>query len=186
MMLQNQFNEKLFVNIIPQIKFKNIFNLSVHLEKIIHLPIFLTATIKGWKPLLKPDKYKIILLNKLKQFVDENKIILHAYCLMHNHIHKEFLESVSKKIKKDLEKNHPHVLKLFASTQKDRTYHFWKRRPLAIDLYTPAVFEQKIDYIYNNPVTAGLCELPKQYTFSSARFYFDGIDDWKMLTHYNL
>jgi putative transposase len=44
------------------------------MEKIIHLPVFLTATIKGWKPLLKPDKYKIIVINKLKQFVNENKI----------------------------------------------------------------------------------------------------------------
>jgi putative transposase len=88
------------------------------MEKIIHLPVFLTATIKGWKPLLKPDKYKIIVINKLKQFVDDNKIILHGYCVMHNHIHiiwqvkgdiatselqKDFLESISKKIKKDLE-----------------------------------------------------------------------------------
>jgi putative transposase len=88
------------------------------MEKIIHLLVFLTATIKGWKPLLKPDKYKIFVINKLKQFVDDNKIILHAYCIMHNHIHiiwqvkgdiatselqKDFLESISKKIKKDLE-----------------------------------------------------------------------------------
>jgi putative transposase len=142
------------------------------MEKIIYLPAFLTATIKGWKPLLKPDKYKITILQKLKQLVDDNKIILHAYCIMYNHIHivwqikgnastpeiqKDFLESISKKIKKDLEQHHPEVLKLFASTQKDRTYHFWKRRPLSIELYSPAVFEQKIDYIHNNPVEAGLC-----------------------------
>jgi putative transposase len=92
---------------------------------------------------------------------------------------------VLKKIKKDLEQHHPEVLKLFASTQKDRTYHFWKRRPLSIELYSPAVFEQKIDYIHNNPVEAGLCELFEQYPFSSAKFYFDNIDEWKILTHYN-
>ena len=171
------------------------------MEKIIHLPVFFTATIKDWKLLLKPDKYKIIILEKLKQLVEDNKIILHAYCIMHNHIHliwqiksdvsvseiqKDFLEGTAKKFKTDLELHHPKVLKLFCSTQKDRSYHFWKRRPLSIDLYTPAVFEQKIDYIHNNPVTAGLCEFPEQYHFSSAKYYYNSIDEWEMLTHYNL
>ena len=146
------------------------------MEKIIYLPVFFTSTIKDWKRLLKPEKYKTIILQSLKQLVEDNKIILHAYCVMSNHIHiiwqikgevpiseiqKSFLESTAKKIKADLEIHHPEVLKLFASTQKDRVYHFWKRRPLSIELYTPAVFEQKVDYIHNNPVTAGLCDLPE-------------------------
>ena len=50
------------------------------MEKIIYLPVFFTATIKDWKPLLKPQKYKIIILQSLKQLVEDNKIILHAYC----------------------------------------------------------------------------------------------------------
>jgi len=41
-------------------------------------------------------------------------------------IQKCFLENTAKKIKADLEVHHPEVLKLFASTQKDRVYHFWK------------------------------------------------------------
>ena len=154
----------------------------------------------------KPDKYKIIILQKLKQLVDDNKIVLYAYCpdsyrdgqpyiyiiwqitveVSISKIQKYFLKSISKKIKADLELHHPHVLKLFVSTQKDRAYHFWKRRPLPVDLYTPAVFEQKADYIHNNPVTAGLYELSEHYICSSARYYYDGIDAWNMLTHYNL
>ena len=50
------------------------------MEKIIYLLTFLTVTVKDWKPLLKPDKYKIIILQKIKQIVDDNKIVLHAYC----------------------------------------------------------------------------------------------------------
>jgi putative transposase len=42
---------------------------------------------------------------------------------------------------------------------------------------------QKLDYIHNNPLKAGLCKYPEQYEFSSARFYVDGIDSWNMLTH---
>jgi len=87
---------------------------------------------------------------------------------MHNHIHvvwqikgeisiseiqKDFLESTAKKIKKDLEPNHPQVLKIFVSTQKDRNYHFRKRRPLPIDLYTAAVFPAVVGLFDHPPTT---------------------------------
>jgi hypothetical protein len=51
------------------------------MEKIINLPVFLTATIKGWKPSLKPDKYKIIVLNKLKNLLF---MINYSSCLLHH------------------------------------------------------------------------------------------------------
>ena len=164
----------------------------------IHHPVFFTATIRDWKKLLKPEKYKIIVLSQLKQLVDQDSILLYAYCIMNNHIHliwqvknrdkpseiqKRFLEGTSKKIKEDLLVNHMEVLKLFKSTQKDRSYHFWKRRPLSIELYSPEVFGQKLDYTHNNPVNAGICALPEEYLYSSARFYYEGIDPWKMLTN---
>lgn len=170
------------------------------MEKIIHHPVFFTATIKDWKTLLQPEKYKIIILKKLQYLVHEDKIILYAYCIMDNHIHliwqvkgdhnpseiqKYFLENTAKHIKKDLTLSHPNVLKLFISTQKDRSYHIWKRRPFSFELFTDDVFNQKLDYIHYNPVSAGICLLPEEYSFSSARFYFDGIDEWNMLTHCN-
>jgi len=55
---------------------------QLNMEKIIYLPAFLTVTIQDWKPLLKQDKYKVIILQKLKQLVEDNKIILHAYCII--------------------------------------------------------------------------------------------------------
>jgi putative transposase len=57
------------------------------MENIIHHPVFFTATIRDWKNLLQPDKYKIIILNNLKELVTKNEIILYAYCVMKNHIH---------------------------------------------------------------------------------------------------
>jgi REP element-mobilizing transposase RayT len=100
-------------------------------------------------------------------------------------VQKSLLENISKQIKKDLSIYHLEVLKIFESTQKDRSYHFWKRRPLSIELFTPEVFDQKLDYIHMNPVHAGLCEYPEQYNYSSARYYYQGLDEWNMLSHYN-
>ncbi len=134
----------------------SILNLSCY-GKIIYYPVFFTATIRNWKKLLKPGKYKVVVLNNLKQLVQDNKIMLYAFCIRSNHIHliwqvgddnkpseiqKQFLERASKEIKKDLELYHPEVLNVFSSTQKDRSYHFWKRRPLSIELFSTKIFEQ--------------------------------------------
>jgi len=55
---------------------------------------------------------------------------------------------------------------------------------LGIYFFNEAVFIQKLDYIHYNPVKAGLCPLPEEYYYSSAKFYEYGIDDFGMLTHY--
>ena len=40
------------------------------------------------------------------------------------------------------------------------------------------MYQQKLNYIHNNPVKAGLCELPEEYKYSSAKFYELNINDW--------
>jgi len=59
-----------------------------------------------------------------------------------------------------------------------------RRNSLGIDFFNEAVFIQKLDYIHYNPVKAGLCPLPEEYYYSSAKFYEYGMDDFGMLTHY--
>lgn len=43
---------------------------------------------------------------------------------------------------------------------------------------------QKLTYLHNNPVRAGVCEFPKQHKYISARMYQSGIDVWGFLTHF--
>jgi hypothetical protein len=42
---------------------------------------------------------------------------------------------------------------------------------------------QKLKYIHENPVKAGLCAHPLEYKYSSAMFYHTGTDNWGFLTH---
>ena len=64
-------------------------------------------------------------------------------------------------------------------------HQFWARHTLGVELYTPAVFEQKADYIHNNPVKAGLCRYPEEYVYSSAKYYLNAVDEYNFLSHYN-
>jgi len=68
---------------------------------------------------------------------------------------------------------------------KDRKYQIWQRNSLSIPLLTRNMFCQKLDYIHNNPVRAGLCKYPEAYKYSSARFYEMNESDWDFLVHYD-
>ncbi len=152
------------------------------MEKITEHPHFFTATNYLWKPLLKPDKYKKIITESLRFLVNAQRVKVYAFVIMHNHIHliwqmrenhkredvqRDFLKFTGQQIKADLKKNHPDVLAHFLVNEKDRKFQFWERNSLSIELFTEKFFEQKLDYIHNNPVTAGLSNTPEAYYFSS-------------------
>ena len=50
----------------------------------------------------------------------------------------------------------------------------WKERGRAFPVVTQDVFLQKLTYIHNNPVRAGLVERPEEWKFSSAAWFSNG------------
>ena len=48
---------------------------------------FFTATILEWKHLLRPSKYKDILVNSLRFLATENRVCIYGFVIMDNHIH---------------------------------------------------------------------------------------------------
>jgi putative transposase len=160
-------------------------------------PQFFTATIQEWKHLLKEEKYKNIIVDALRFLVKENKVTINAFVIMSNHLHiiwqskgnnsiqkvqNSFIKHTSKEFKKQLEKDDK--LKTYEVNAIDRKYNFWQRDSLNIELFTSSVFNQKLNYIHNNPVKAGLCNLPEEYDFSSALFYEKGVDNFGFIEHY--
>ena len=95
-----------------------------------------------------------------------------------------FLKYTAQQIKFRILDQDPSELSSYMSTQQDRAYQFWERRPYKATMYNRKVGSQKIDYMHYNPVKAGLCVNPEDYKYSSARFYELNVDDWGFLTHY--
>jgi len=152
---------------------------------------FFTATILEWKMLLKPEKYKSNIIDSLKFLSIENRICVHAFVIMNNHIHllwhikaphtlenvqRDFLKYTAQHIRFDLSIHHPEVLPHFLVNAKDRKYQFWERNSLSIDIHNGAVLRQKLNYIHENPVRAGLAPRAVDYPYSSASFYDTGDD----------
>ena len=162
-------------------------------------PQFFTASIKGRHKILEEDKYKDIIIDSLRFLVEDKRIVLYSFVIMPDHLHliwqmqplihpqhlqRDFLKYTAQKIKFDLQKINPELLETFRSDANDRTYQFWKRRALSIELRTDKVHQQKLEYIHENPVKAAMCKLPEEYKYSSALFYHTGIDNWGFLTHH--
>ncbi len=156
---------------------------------------FFTATILDWKFLLAPDKYKDIIVNSLRYFVEANKIAVHAFVIMDNHIHLvwhivhpnipaqiqgNFLKFTARAFINDLRVTNPDFLQEFYAGKKDRTYQIWKREPLSIDIWSESVLKQKLEYIHSNPVRAGICDCPEDYKYSSASMYL-GRANWEFV-----
>ncbi len=82
-----------------------------------YYPQFFTATILEWKPLLKQDKYKDIIIDSLRFLVQQNRVKVYSFVIIPNHIHliwqiqpglkrenvqRDFLKYTAQKIKFDL------------------------------------------------------------------------------------
>jgi REP element-mobilizing transposase RayT len=164
-------------------------------------PAFFTATILSWKKLLQPDKYKQIIADSLNFLVQDGRVWVYGFVIMPNHIHvlwrmrkphlrenvqRDFLKFTAQKIKIDLHKNYQEVLVHLKSTQNDRLYQIWERNPLSIYCYSIETVEQKLNYIHQNPVNTkwNLADIPENYHYSSARYYFCNQDDFQFITHY--
>ncbi|MEO8146808.1 MAG: transposase [Bacteroidia bacterium] len=162
---------------------------------------FFTATINSWKPLFEEDEMKSIATTSLLWFHQNKRALISGFVIMPNHIHllwqpvNEFTESANEfallsftghAFKKQLTKNNPALLSEYISTQNDRDYHFWERRPRTIEMMSRKIAEQKLDYIHNNPCQGNwnLAEQPVVYRFSSAKYYETGIDDFGFMTRY--
>ncbi|MEZ5023281.1 MAG: transposase [Chitinophagales bacterium] len=66
-----------------------------------------------------------------------------------------------------------HQFKYFASRHsRNENYQLWthENHPIEIELNSN-IFNQKLDYIHENPVKAGIVVAPEDYLYSSARDY---------------
>ena len=145
------------------------------------------------------QKYKSIITDSLHFMVENKRIELNAFVVMDNHIYLiwqplpghtlssiqlSFMKFTAQRIKFALTIDNPALLEQCKVNKTDRQYQIWKRKPLTIELSSEKIFLQKLEYIHYNPDKAGLCTYPEDYHFSSALFYENGIDHFKMLTHF--
>ena len=155
---------------------------------------FVTFAVLEWVDVFTRKEYRDILIESLKFCQKEKGLLLHGWCIMSNHIHliasaknenlsdllRDFKKFTSKQIIAAIEKNMSEsrrewMLAIFRAQAEKNShnvhYQFWRQDNQPTELYSPAFTVQKLNYVHNNPVEAGLVEKPEDYLYSSARDY---------------
>jgi putative transposase len=152
---------------------------------------FITMTVVGWIDVFNRPLYVQELINSVK-FCQQNKgLELYCYCIMSSHVHliarasegklsdilRDMKSYTAKKIYKLVSNNlqesrREWMLEQFESFGKQNSqnskFQFWQQNNHPIELYSNKVIDQKIHYIHNNPVEAGLVKRAEHYPYSSA------------------
>jgi len=157
---------------------------------------FVTFSVIGWIDVFTRIVYKEILLDTFRYCVKEKGLVIHGYVIMSNHVHMiisrkgdNLLSDIMRDMKKfssvriikeiienPQESRKKWLLYLLAQAGKansnNKIYQLWQQdnHPIELDLHLN-LFEQKLNYIHQNPVTAGWVTEPSAYVYSSASNY---------------
>ncbi len=151
-------------------------------------PHFFTSTVVNWTPIFGNRPIAQIILDSLQFLQEHNRLTVHAYVIMENHLHviassenlsKEignFRSFTARKIIDFLkERDAQNVLKQLAyyklRHKKDRTYQLWQEGTHPQRIHDRDMMRQKIEYIHNNPIQRGYVDDPSHWRYSSARNY---------------
>ncbi|MGB5927125.1 MAG: transposase [Cyclobacteriaceae bacterium] len=139
---------------------------------------FVTFTVIEWIDALTRPEYKDIIVDSINYCIRHKGLEVYAWCIMSNHVHmiigttdqpmegilRDLKRHTAKEILKAIE-NNPYesrkrwLLFLFAKAgernNKNKKYQFWQHHNHPIELSDNHMMDQRLDYIHQNPVTAG-------------------------------
>ena len=146
---------------------------------------FLTFTVEGWIDLFSRKVYRDIILDSF-MFCRKNKgLQIHAFVIMSNHIHviwtaknnnlsdiiRDFKTHTSNtfiKVMEDVLESRRgwllHMFKYYArGTNANKVFKIWTNDNHPEEIFTQDFFYQKLKYIHENPVRAGLVKKETDY-----------------------
>lgn len=158
---------------------------------------FISFAVVGWVDVFTRKEYRDIVIESLKHCQENKGLVIYGWCLMSNHLHLiisakennvsdvlgDFKKFTSKKLLKSIHE-HPGesrkewMIKIFKDAgeknSRNTNYQFWQQNNQPKIVYSPQFAAQKLEYIHNNPVEAGVVEKAEEYIYSSARDYYYG------------
>jgi putative transposase len=155
---------------------------------------FVTFATINWVDVFTRRLYKDIMVDSLNYCVMHKGLIIYAWVIMSNHVHliigtkelevqdimRDLKKFTSKRIIDAIKDNQQEsrrdwMLSMFkhAGTvnSNNTRYQFWQQHNQPIILHDADIFEQKVNYIHENPVQSGFVEESIEYLYSSAKDY---------------
>jgi REP element-mobilizing transposase RayT len=156
---------------------------------------FLTFTVVEWLDVFTRPRYKEIIIDSLRYCQQSKGLELFAYCLMTNHLHliaraadghelfgivRDFKKFTARRVFEAIMANQQESRRQWLEwtlrkqgefNPKNTNVQLWQQRSHGVELKSEAVTRQKLNYIHQNPVRAGICYREVDYVYSSASFY---------------
>lgn len=155
---------------------------------------FISFATVNWIDVFTRDIYFSIVTESLDYCRKNKGMEIYGYCIMPSHIHlifrsseadpsgliRDFKGFTSRKLLKTIEQNPQEsrkewMLWMFerAGTKNSNVENrqFWQQNNNPIEIWSLKVFDQKLNYIHNNPVESGFVTDPIDWKYSSAINY---------------
>jgi putative transposase len=153
-------------------------------RKIIDLPgdqHFVTFSTYQRRRFLAPERTRSIVLETLQASLDRHGAQCHGFVIMPDHVHAILTVDPDSDISTFLlawKKTASYRIKEFYGQELNHYRDLcpencpvWQSRFYDFNLGSTDKFNEKLDYIHNNPVIAGLVRTAEAWQWSSARFY---------------
>lgn len=157
-------------------------------------PYFITCTVVQWVDVFTRSIYADVLIDSLKYCQQHKGLEVYAYVIMPSHIHMivrhegaqldkiigHFKSFTAKEILKLIESAQEEsrkkwLLHMFAYAarfhQQHAQYMFWQYTKHPVELSNHNIFQQKLDYIHQNPLKAGYVTEAEKWYYSSANLF---------------
>ena len=159
------------------------------------LAYFITLQVVEWVDTFSRKSYRDIIIENLAYCQKNKNLTIFSYVIMSNHVHllvrsetgelsntlRDFKSYTSKKILEEIKNSNESrkdwMLKVFKSAARNHVrnseYQFWTHENHAEYVYSNKFIDQKLEYIHQNPVRAGIVNKAEDYIYSSAKNYAD-------------
>lgn len=157
---------------------------------------FISFATVFWIDIFTRIEYFDIIINSLSYCRKNKGMIIFGYCIMPSHIHlifraanenpsdliRDFKGFTSKQMINAIKENSQEsrkdwlmwMFKKAAGRNSNiQNYQFWQQNNQPIEIWSLKVFEQKLNYLHQNPVKSGFVFQPYEWKYSSARNYYE-------------
>jgi len=152
---------------------------------------YVTLTIVNWLDIFTRENYKLIITKNLAYCQQNKGLRIFEYVLMTNHLHmivqsdlkplsdilRDFKSYSAKQLFAIISENPQESRKewLLRTFKREgyinplnKAIQVWQNGNYPIQLYSQEIIQQKINYIHQNPIRAGMVAEPHHYLYSSA------------------
>jgi REP element-mobilizing transposase RayT len=149
--------------------------------------LYLTSVAKDRLPVFRTDAIKTITCKALDEARKSGSFAIYAYVIMADHLHAitdsvikpskvlQYINGIISRRVIDHLKGQGHNLSLQKlrreSGARGHRYSLWDHHSNVLPVFSEDMFMQKVNYIHQNPVRAGLVERAEDYRWSSARIW---------------